>query len=198
MIRNVATGIVNAVPELLAKIPGILADIAKKFTEYDWIGLGKDIINGIKNGVVDAAKGLVNAVGDAVSGALNFAKGLLNINSPSKVFRDQVGKPISEGMAVGVEANAPMVTQAVEDMNDDALDAIGDFGYDADVNIRRSGSVSGNSSESKMADALDRINSTLEWIDQSISDRIAEAIGDISLELNGREFGRLVNNVRAS
>lgn len=69
------------------------------------------------------ASAVFAAVADIAGALAGIAQRILSIHSPSKVFRDQVGKPISEGMAVGIEANAGMVTSAVAQMAYDAVAA---------------------------------------------------------------------------
>ena len=95
--------------------------IINAITGTDWWSIGSSIIEGITSGV-GSGDGLFNKLRNIASGALSAAKGALAINSPSKVFRDQVGKAIPEGIAVGVELNADMVDEAVADLaNPDAF-----------------------------------------------------------------------------
>lgn len=86
----------------LASIPGQVVDI------------GGQIIQGMVDGVVDAADSLIDAVGGAISGAIDWAKGLLGIASPSKVFRE-IGQFTMQGMALGVDDDAPMLARSTED-----------------------------------------------------------------------------------
>lgn len=66
-------------------------------------GIGRAIIDGIKSGIVNSAGRLATAAKDAVSSALGAAKRLLGIRSPSAVFAAEVGRPIMQGVAVGIE-----------------------------------------------------------------------------------------------
>ena len=86
----------------LASIPGQVVDI------------GGQIIQGMVDGVVGAARGLIDAVGGAVNDAIGWAKGLLGIASPSKVFRE-IGQFTMQGAALGVEDDAPMLARSTED-----------------------------------------------------------------------------------
>lgn len=78
------------------------------------VSIGGQIIQGMVDGVVGAARGLIDAVGGAVSGAIDWAKGLLGIASPSKVFRE-IGQYTMQGMALGVDDDAPMLARSTED-----------------------------------------------------------------------------------
>lgn len=86
-------------------------------TVSSWKQLGSDIIDGIKEGVITAAKRLVTAVVDAVKGALKAAKNFLGINSPSRLFQDEIGLNIGYGMASGIAASAQAVNAAMADLN---------------------------------------------------------------------------------
>jgi phage-related protein len=120
IIGKLLAGIIQKVPELIGKIPGIISDMAGAFLSYDWSGIGWDIIMGVVSGVKSAAGNLVNAAAAAVDDALNWVKSKLGIASPSKVFRDQVGKNMALGIGVGFEDNMPVqsMTKDVENMID--------------------------------------------------------------------------------
>lgn len=103
ILGQVVSGIIQSIPNIVSAAGDAVKNAAAAFTSYDWGELGRDIIDGVKQGVKNAAGRLAQAAKDAVKGALDAAKGFLNINSPSRVFRDQVGRPISEGIAAGIE-----------------------------------------------------------------------------------------------
>ena len=84
--------------------------------------VGKNLILGFVNGVKNAAGALIDAVGGAVKGAINWAKGLLGIHSPSRVFR-QFGEYTDEGFIIGVNRRAGAVMKTVGNMAQGAIDA---------------------------------------------------------------------------
>jgi phage-related protein len=75
--------------------------------------LGRDIISGLVRGIKAAAGAVGDAIAGVARGALDRAKGILHVNSPSKVFAKQVGAPIGEGIAVGVLSTRGQVAAAV-------------------------------------------------------------------------------------
>lgn len=107
IIGQLLAGIIEEVPRLLASIPGIIADIGSAFLDKDWGEIGLNIIRGIATGVKNAAGELVDAAVNAAENALNWVKDKLGIHSPSRVFRDQVGKNMALGIGVGFEDNIP-------------------------------------------------------------------------------------------
>lgn len=118
LIGQLAAGIVQAIPQVVGKIPEVINGIKNKFSETDWGAVGKAIIDGIANGIRNAAHFLWDAAKDAARNALDGAKSFLGISSPSKVMRDQVGVFISEGIAEGILANEGAISNAMEDVTD--------------------------------------------------------------------------------
>lgn len=85
-------------------------------------GIGRSIVDGVKQGVLDAAKGLADAAKAAVRGALAAAKGAILSHSPSKLFAVEVGEPISQGIAKGITDAAPSINTALGDALGDLVD----------------------------------------------------------------------------
>lgn len=69
----------------------------------DWGEVGRNIIEGIANGITDSIDWIIDAAKKAAKAALDAAKGFLGIKSPSKVFQMQVGWQMAAGTAAGWE-----------------------------------------------------------------------------------------------
>lgn len=108
IITILGTGLIQAVPQIISKIPSIISQVKNAFTSVDWGSVGMNIIKGIVNGLKGAAGAIVEAAKGAAESALNAAKNFLGIHSPSRVFRDQVGKMMALGMGIGFERNIPV------------------------------------------------------------------------------------------
>lgn len=108
ILTILGTGLIQAVPQLISKIPSIISQVKNAFTSVDWGSVGMNIIKGIANGLKGAAGAIVEAAKGAAESALNAAKNFLGIHSPSRVFRDQVGKMMALGMGIGFERNIPV------------------------------------------------------------------------------------------
>ncbi len=76
---------------------------------------GKDIVRGLWNGITSMGSWISKKVSGFFNGIVDGAKSVLKINSPSKVFRDKIGKSIPEGVAVGIDKGMPEVEQNVKD-----------------------------------------------------------------------------------
>ncbi|WP_433024690.1 phage tail protein [Actinomycetospora sp. CA-053990] len=82
---------------------------------------GRAIIEGVVNGVRGGVGALVGAVRNAAQTALNAAKNFLGINSPSRLFREVVGRAIPEGVGVGITKYLPYVENAARNLASKAL-----------------------------------------------------------------------------
>ena len=112
LLGALANGFISSVPRLIGSIPGMVRQIMHGFTSVNWGSVGLNIITGIATGIAGAAGRLVTAAVNAAHNALNWVKRKLGIHSPSRVFRDQVGEMIGEGMAVGIDESASKVKKA--------------------------------------------------------------------------------------
>ena len=133
IIGQLLAGIIQAVPDLIASIPGIIADIGSAFLDKDWGEIGLNIIKGIASGITGAVGTFVDAATEAAGNALDSVKDFLGIESPSKVFRDQVGKYMAQGMGVGFERYMPVddminsTDAAIKKMQRDVTRITGDY-----------------------------------------------------------------------
>lgn len=113
-------GFVDAIPSLLANlIAGVvmlITSMSTTFVEYDWLGLGKNIIQGIIDGIGSMGGAIAQAASNMASTVMDTLKGAFGIHSPSTVMRDQVGKMLALGLGEGFEENAPDLQSAIDDM----------------------------------------------------------------------------------
>lgn len=84
------------------------------------LSIGSDIVHGIWNGISGAAGWLADQVKSFASGILDGMKNALGIHSPSRLFRDQVGKYIAQGIGEGFESEMGNVTRQMQDAMPDA------------------------------------------------------------------------------
>ena len=103
LIGSLISGLIQAIPALIAAVPQIISAIWDTIMNTNWLSLGKNIIDGVIQGVKNASSSLIKVFKDLASSALDAVKKFFGIHSPSRVMRDQVGKMIPAGMAEGVE-----------------------------------------------------------------------------------------------
>ncbi len=112
-IRGAAGQVTSGITSIVSKITSTLAAVPSKM-----VNIGRQIVQGIANGIRNAASAVVNALGNVVNNAIDKVKSKLGIKSPSRVFRDQVGKWIPAGIAVGIEEYSDTAINAVEKMSE--------------------------------------------------------------------------------
>lgn len=123
-VWNGITGAVsNGVNNVMNTVRGIGDKIKGAFSGAgSWLlSAGKNIIMGLVNGIKNAIGAAVNAAKSAASNVVNAAKSALGIHSPSRVFRDEVGKMIPAGLGKGVEANMSLAVNPVQRMVSDII-----------------------------------------------------------------------------
>ena len=83
--------------------------------------LGKDIVSGLWNGINNAKNWLGEKISGFASGVVNGFKGAFGIHSPSAIMRDEIGKPIADGIGEGISENMEYVTRELTDEQEDML-----------------------------------------------------------------------------
>ena len=117
-VSNGVNNVLNAVKGIGGKIKGAFSGAG------NWLlDAGKNIIMGLVNGIENAIGAAVNAAKNAASNVVNVVKSALGIHSPSRVFRDEVGKMIPAGLGKGVEANMSLAVNPVQRMVADIMPA---------------------------------------------------------------------------
>ena len=104
-VGNFASSAIQAASQFVSNIVSGLSGLAGRV-----MSVGSDIVHGIWSGISGAAGWLMNQISGFANNIVSGIKGFFGIASPSKVMRDQVGKYIAEGVAVGWEKNDPMAS----------------------------------------------------------------------------------------
>ena len=116
----IGTGLLDCIGQLTQNIPEILTKLKDEFLDHDWSEIGSNIIDGIKNGLIDAGKNLWEGAKETVTGLVDGITDFFGIHSPSRLMRDRVGVNIAAGIGVGFEEEMGTVT-------DDAVAAMDDM-----------------------------------------------------------------------
>lgn len=121
----------SAILSVATNVPSTLLDIANKawewFNDVDWLSLGSNIIDGIISGLNAGIGWLKEKARQVAEDALNAAKNFLGIESPSKVFRDQVGKMITAGLSIGIDDGAVDAIESAERLSKSVFKPFEDF-----------------------------------------------------------------------
>ena len=118
LIVQLAAALIENIPTLIAAIPEIILALVNGLLEgiAQIVEVGAELVNGLWEGIKGAWDKLVSNVTALGKKLVDKVKGFFEIGSPSKLFADEIGQWIPEGVAVGIEANADSVNEAVDDM----------------------------------------------------------------------------------
>lgn len=116
MIGALAKGLMEALPELIMVVPKIYKSLFDKLTSMDWASIGKNMLLGIKNGLLKAKDTLLKAIKDLCTECWASVKSFFGIASPSKLMT-YAGTMIGEGLALGIEGQQKTVTDAMAGLN---------------------------------------------------------------------------------
>lgn len=124
LIASLIEGLGEAAPHVYDAIGDVIMILWEAIKETDWLQLGKDIINGLINGLGAMGSALWDAAKNIARYALDAIKNLFGIASPSKVMRDEVGKMLPPGVAIGVEANMDPLKKSMHKLSDVTMDTL--------------------------------------------------------------------------
>jgi len=176
---KLALGIIQAIPQLVPAAMKMGTQIVTTVKNFDWIGLGKDIINGIINGVKMMGDTFITSVVSMCQGALQAVKNFFGIKSPSKVMANEVGRYIPEGIAVGIEKYSSSVTDAMDDLKTDAMDAASSLSMSPRIEA---------SSQTDINGILARMDAMLSLMERYYPE-MSESNGTVSISAINRQLG---------
>ena len=118
MVEEQQEGVESAQAALWAAMENAVSQTveAAKGASVGWISIGFNMVTGMADGVRQGSGILNSAIVKVVKDAVAAAKAAAEENSPSKLFKREVGYGLSEGIAVGVEDMGYKVNDAISDV----------------------------------------------------------------------------------
>ena len=116
LIVTLAEGIITNIPELLKAIPKIIVSLVNAFNNYmnKVKEIGTNLVKGIFEGIKNAKDWLWNKLKEWCNGIVDKIKDFFGIESPSKLFRDEVGKYMALGLGEGFVKTMPQVIDEMQ------------------------------------------------------------------------------------
>ena len=135
ILLKLVAGIIEAIPQLIAAIPQVISAIVEAFGSFDWGTIGHNLMEGIKDGIVNGASMIVDAAKDAASAAFDAAKDFLGISSPAKkgIY---IGEMLGAGFAEGIDDSKGEIQNAINGLNADTVDSLNTTAS-ANLNVNR-------------------------------------------------------------
>ena len=112
-VSNGIQSVSNTVGRIKSTVLGAVSGAGRWL--YD---TGRQVIQGLINGVGGAFKWVKDTIGNLGKNLIGWAKGVLGIHSPSRIFRDEVGKWIPAGMAQGIDKASGLVADSIDGLTD--------------------------------------------------------------------------------
>ena len=124
IIKGIWSGLSQGLPNLIKEIPKLIGKIINAFK--GGIGgikdIGKNLVTGLWNGINNAKDWVLGKIKGFGKSILKGLKSFFGIKSPSRLMRDEVGKFLPQGIAVGIEADTDKALDSIDKMNDEIYD----------------------------------------------------------------------------
>ena len=186
---SMASGALRAGQQFLSNLVNTLASIPGRM-----VSIGSQIVHGIISGITGSIGKVGSAILDGVKDAISGVKNFLGIHSPSRLFRDQIGRNIGLGLAQGISNSQAAVMSSMNGMASDIAstrfttpDVATGYGLSP---TRASVSTGG---EPLSGELLGELLSELRALHADMP-LIMEKLG---IEVDGRELGRVIRNAIA-
>ena len=116
LITRLAVGLVQAIPTLVVNIPKIIEAIVAAFMAFQWLNLGKQLIDGVANGVKKAGESMATAAKNTFS---KFKSKLAGVEVASEL--KNIGKHIIDGIVGGIKSSLSKIANIAGKIKDTLL-----------------------------------------------------------------------------
>lgn len=116
LIGQLAIGLIKAIPTLIANIPQIIHAIVEAFMAFQWLNLGKQLIDGVANGVKKAGESMATAAKNTFS---KFKSKLAGVEVASEL--KNIGKHIIDGVVGGIKNSLSRIANVAGKIKDTLL-----------------------------------------------------------------------------
>ncbi len=189
IIATLALGLIRAVPELVKAVPKLIAAIVDGFTAQGAkiLDIGKNIVSGVWQGIQNMGSWIREKVSGFFGGIVDSVKGVLGIQSPSKVFAG-IGGYMAEGLGEGFGREMSGVQRQIDR-------SMAELEGNASATVKVSGGAAGH--QGGIADG-----GILADLPAQIAAAVRKELDGVGIYLNQRKVGELTtawqaNNARA-
>ena len=186
---SMASGALRAGQQFLSNLVNTLASIPGRM-----VSIGSQIVQGIISGITGSIGKVGSAILGGVKDAISNVKNFLGIHSPSRLFRDQIGRNIGLGLAQGISNSQAAVMSSMNGMASGvASTRFTTPDVAAGYGVKSVGTAVPTSSETSSGELLGELLSELRALHADMP-LIMEKLG---IEVDGRELGRVIRNAIA-
>lgn len=129
----------DKIQSIISKVASLVTDIIGKLKELPSkvVSIGSDLIRGLWNGISNMSKWIGDKIKGFGKGVTDQLKQFFGIKSPSRLFRDEIGKFLAMGVGEGFEMTMP---QTIKDMKDSMADATSELNASISPSVASAGS----------------------------------------------------------
>lgn len=169
LMVSLATGMVKYSVEMVTRIPQIIKSVVNAFNQHlkDMVNIGKNMVSGIWQGISGSIDWIKNKIKGWVGDVTKFFKKLFGINSPSRLFKDEIGTNLALGIGEGFG----------DTMKDVSRDMANSIPTEFDANINTNYSTSTNN-----------VSNNYDTYLQAFKD----ALKGVKVVMNNREMGNFI------
>lgn len=184
IIVNLIHGLIKAIPKIIQSIPQIIKGIVDAFKDYDWGGMGGEIMSNIGSGIAEKASYIWETVKDAFNSAIDWIK---NLGSKALSW----GKDMIQGFIDGIKQKAQALWDEVKSIGSGIADFLG-------FSVPKKGEL--HFYESWMPDFMMGLAKGIDDNAWRVQDALKDATGGMTLsgKTTNVEMGGIAVNVYAS
>lgn len=193
------TAIVTAVPQIIGSLLGAVGNLLNQaknaITSFDLGSAGRAFIQGFVNGVSGLASWVVDKVCGVFNGVVGAVKALLGIHSPSRVMAGLGGYTV-DGFVVGIAGGKRDVYRAAQDLAEAAQSGVDGYALNVPINkqMDMTASLVANGIYADTNQAIADLSAQMDVMTKRIEDAYGKPV---RVDVNNREFGRMVREVSA-
>ena len=196
VIKAVASGtrkLVEVIGELpiVQKIIGKIRESLSDLKNMDWSEVGTNIVEGLKNGLGDGGKQVVDKIIELGKSILEGIKGILGIHSPSTEFFD-IGKNIIQGLINGVISGAEKVFSTIQNLASGTIDIISRIDFGAVFSLAIIGGIF--YTVKRLSDVLEMFGSPLEGLGD-IFESVSKVLNGFAKNLQAAAFEKRTQGI---
>lgn len=144
---DIVTNLISGIQALLYQIAQVGAQIMQTLAHEltsalsEIKNIGRNIVSGLWDGIKERSSWLLSQVRSWCSSILDEVKDFFDINSPSRVMREEVGVMLARGMAVGIDKGADYALDSMQQLGRDMLSVAPGITSQMDIQANANGTL---------------------------------------------------------
>ena len=187
-VSDVASGMTSKTSTATNAATNVATNAKSAAGDVSFYSVGYNMDSGMSSGLYGGSSLVTNAARSVAKSAYNAARKALDINSPSRLFRDGIGKAITEGVAVGMTSKDALGWIA------DASEVVSDAAYDGmeavDYNFAGAAKSEGQSVKNGYGQVINNYI-TIDGTRYADTEELADAVADVLMRQYRREAAAL-------